>query len=258
MQPHKNLLLIAPLGAVQTKDIIVGGLAPSRYAAIQVAHMRRGLLILILGAILSPSSVDAQYVKKEYPISVYYVKNGIVNLKVGVNRISDFEGASFLFVELPSLSFAGFQNPHKESELVYSQNPLLWCINTAVFALGSDSSGWNVAEFFYTFTERFINTKFHVRILSNAYITFGLDHDYLLSRSGGLGFRGEFSFGLKYSVGNCSTRLLYDMESIDFSRLYRGVSRNSFRIDFSFAPQDDPVSQYIYYCGSRERIREGW
>ena len=221
--------------------------------------MRKGLIILILAAMLIPSSdVRAQYLRKEYPISLYYVGNGSANLKVSVNRISDLEGADFLFVELPSLTFCVFQNPHKESELVYSLNPLLWCLNTAVFAMGSDSSGMNLAEFFYTFTERFINSKFDVRVLTNTYVTFGLDHDYLFSRSGGLGLRGEFSCGLKHSIGNCSMRFLYDMESIDFSRLYRGVARNSFRIDFSFAPQGNSIAQYIYYCGSKARIREGW
>lgn len=221
--------------------------------------MRKGLIILVLAAMLIPSSdVDAQYLKKEYPITLYYVKNGVANLKVSVNRLSDLEGADFLFVELPSLTFCVFQNPHKESELVYSLNPLLWCLNAAVFAMGSDSSGMNLAEFFYTFTERFINTKFDVRVLPNTCITFGLDHDYLFSGSGGLGFRGEFGFGLKHSIGDCSMRLLYDMESLDFSKHYRGVAQNSFRIDFSFAPQGNSIAQYVYYCGSKERIREGW
>ena len=77
--------------------------------------MRKGLIILILAAMLIPSSdVRAQYLRKEYPISLYYVGNGSANLKVSVNRISDLEGADFLFVELPSLTFCVFQNPHKE------------------------------------------------------------------------------------------------------------------------------------------------
>ena len=47
MQPHKNSFVIAPLGAVETKGIVIGGLAAKRYAA-DKSHMSRNRTVTVL------------------------------------------------------------------------------------------------------------------------------------------------------------------------------------------------------------------
>lgn len=212
------------------------------------------LLILLMCPFLQ---VDGQYLKKEYPFNLSYRTNGDFNLRASISRVTDLEGATFLSVDVPSLSFSVLENPNNRSQLIYSLNPLLWLVNTTTYLLDPGPPHTTIPDLFFVFAEGLCGVKFEIKLYDELHLTFGLDHDFLLC-NGSLGIRVDWPVGLKYEIDRLSIKLSHNWGSMSLHNQFDGLVERNLRIDISYSPDDNPVSYFLYYCGAQKPGNRDW
>lgn len=204
---------------------------------------------LILFLFLS-DLVSAQYLKNEYPLGINYSTSNSFNLRISLSKNSDFEGADFLFWEMPSFSFAIIQNPKDKSEFYYSLNPLIWLFSSLTTSgdMINSGSGMPIVN---ALVEGLLNSKFEVVLYKRNYFVLGLDLDYLIAKKS-IGWRGGYSVGLKTQLDKVSLRFLFNQEVIEFFSNYENFYNNGLRIDLSYDLGNYEFPRYIYHCCVKE------
>ena len=207
-------------------------------------------IILIL-LVLVANNIYPQIIKDDYPISLYYIHNHTTNLKLSFNKITDFEESGILFLELPSLNFAVLQNPLNDSEMMYSLDPILWMFVTSTNLISPGEPYAYIPHFLYLGIEQFIDTKFSIPIYKGSSLIFGFDHDYLFSKKY-LAVRLEGNIGIKFQVKHFSIKFFYNSQFIGYSTRYDDYNKDSIRLDISLIPENNPITHFIFNCGSEE------
>ena len=213
--------------------------------------------ISILFLIVSPLQSKAQGLKREYPYTCSYRTNGAFNFRANISRVSDFEGAECLYVELPSLSFAVFPNPHNQAQLSYTLNPILWGLNTGINLLTDSRPHTTWSDVLFTLLEGFISLKFEFRLYGDLRLAAGMDHDFLLTGKY-LGARGDGVVGLQYETHAVIVKLLYNIESTSIGDHRGDLLDHNVRIDLSYELERNPVSLFLYYCGAWKPGTDDW
>ena len=220
-------------------------------------RLEPALWILFGLFVLASMEAPAQALKKEYPYTISYRTNGTLNLKASISRVSDFEGAELLYVEMPSLTFAAFPNPHKPSQTSYSLNPLLWGLSTGYNLLTDSRPHGNLVDVMFMLLEGFISMKLEFKLYGDLRLTAGLDHDFMLTGKY-LGARGDAVLGLQYEVDRVVVKALYNIESTAIGDHLGDTLEHNARIEFSYELEKNPVSLFLYYCGAWKPGTDDW
>jgi hypothetical protein len=205
--------------------------------------MSKNFLILFLFIV---GDIFAQYHKEEYPLNLQYLFNQSLNIRVSVARNTDFEGAESIFFEMPSFSFAVFQNLNNKSEMVYSLNPLLWGMFYLINSDKYENSGGGLHPLL-ALLQGIPNLKLEIVLYKELNLVIGLDTDYLIAKQS-LGMKLGYSAGLKYTISQISMKLLYNSEAVGFVSFYEDYTNNAFRIDLSYNFNKDSFMRNIYHC----------
>ena len=206
--------------------------------------MKKYMLLLVL---YISCNVDAQYLKKEYPLIIQHSFRNDFNVKFSVSRNTDFEGAESLFFEMSSFSFAIIENRINSSELIFSLNPIIWCLSTLTNNGQMVNSGGGL-PLLSVFLQGIPNSRVEIILYKNLMLSLGIDTDYLITKKS-LGIRGAGNIGLKYQLDRFSLRLLYNWEAVDFMSFYEDYNTNGLRIDISYDFGNFSFSKFIYHCG---------
>jgi hypothetical protein len=211
--------------------------------------MKKYLLLIFL--LVAVEKNCAQYLKKEYPLVLTHVNNGLFNIRTSFSRNTDMEGASFLNFEMPSLSFSADQSPIDHRNFVFSLNPIIWAISTLTTSGEMLNTGGGM-PFINDLLEGIPNFRLEISLYpKRVFLVFGPNIDYLIGNKG-LGARGGFSSGIKIPLDRVSLRIMYNIESMGLLNTNEYVTHAGLRLDLSYDFGPHSFASYIYHCGVRD------